>query len=502
MASTVFSAGTTVSSDWLNAANLLAYPVATVAALKQIGSVGQIPLPDGAAVVSLRGYYSNLDGGEGLFLYDSSSSTTADNGLFIAPTLGGGRWKRVYQGQAVNVKWFGAKGDGTTDDTAAVQAALDASLYVYVPLGTFKITAALNLRDGHHVQGAGRDMAVFSKTNYSGAVFSGVDTDDVTLEGFTIAGAGAAVGSGNKGIDIHVSLNEICANIKFADITVTDVNDTGIYAGTCSFVTWSNIKTRNMGFAGIWIDGGDGHHLLNCTTKNDLIGYYINAPSGYGPTTVVATGCYAEQSGAGFKIVGGKCVTLIACGVEAAIDRTPNTQIGYSYWINGGSNIKLLGCLARNDTIGAAITAPFVLIDGSADQVEIDGFQREVSGVYGGPTAELVTSAATAVKLGQSNFTYSKITSGGKILYAQPLTGSATYDAANLADGAGVTTTVTVTGAALGDFAEASLGVSAAGITVTAYVSATDTVSVRIQNESTGAVDLASTTIRARVWKV
>lgn len=79
------------------------------------------------------------------------------------------------------------------------------------------------------------------------------------------------------------------------------------------------------------------------------------------------------------------------------------------------------------------------------------------------------------------------------------LRGSATYDAASLADGAGTTTTVTVTGALVGDFAIASFGVDVAGITVTAYVSAADTVSVRVQNESGGTLDLASTTLRAIV---
>lgn len=79
------------------------------------------------------------------------------------------------------------------------------------------------------------------------------------------------------------------------------------------------------------------------------------------------------------------------------------------------------------------------------------------------------------------------------------LSGSATYDTASLADWEGVTTTVTVTWAAVGDFVLVSIGVDVAGITVTGYVSAADTVSVRIQNESWGTLDLASTTIRARV---
>lgn len=81
------------------------------------------------------------------------------------------------------------------------------------------------------------------------------------------------------------------------------------------------------------------------------------------------------------------------------------------------------------------------------------------------------------------------------------LTGSATYDAPSLVDAAGVTTTVTVTGAALGDFVLVSLSVDLAGITVTGYVSAADTVSVRVQNESGGTVDLASATLRALVFK-
>ncbi len=85
-------------------------------------------------------------------------------------------------------------------------------------------------------------------------------------------------------------------------------------------------------------------------------------------------------------------------------------------------------------------------------------------------------------------------------LFSGLLRGSATYDAANLVDGAGATTTVTVTGAALGDFVVGvSHSVDLAGITVTAYVSAADTVSVRFQNESGGAVDLASGTLRVAV---
>lgn len=81
------------------------------------------------------------------------------------------------------------------------------------------------------------------------------------------------------------------------------------------------------------------------------------------------------------------------------------------------------------------------------------------------------------------------------------LFGSATYDAPSLVDAAGTTTTVAVLGAELGDIVIVSLGVDLAGITTTAYVSASGVVSVRLQNESGGTLDLASTTLRAMVLK-
>jgi hypothetical protein len=76
--------------------------------------------------------------------------------------------------------------------------------------------------------------------------------------------------------------------------------------------------------------------------------------------------------------------------------------------------------------------------------------------------------------------------------------GAVTYNPPSLADGSGVTTTVTVTGAALGDFAEAAFTEDTQGVTVSAWVSAADTVSVRFQNETGGVVDLNQGTLKAR----
>jgi hypothetical protein len=93
-------------------------------------------------------------------------------------------------------------------------------------------------------------------------------------------------------------------------------------------------------------------------------------------------------------------------------------------------------------------------------------------------------------------------TNAWKLISPNVLTGSATFNPSSLDDGAGETTTVTVTGAALGDYAQASFSLDLQGITVTAWVSAANTVSVRFQNETGGTIDLGSGTLRARVVEV
>lgn len=80
-------------------------------------------------------------------------------------------------------------------------------------------------------------------------------------------------------------------------------------------------------------------------------------------------------------------------------------------------------------------------------------------------------------------------------------TGSATYDPPSLSDGTGATTTVAAAGASLGDFAVASFSLDLQGVTVTAWVSSANVVSVRFQNESGGLLDLGSGTLKVRVIK-
>lgn len=111
-------------------------------------------LPDrvgdfGGQIVNCAGYASGYDGGEGRFYWDATSTDTANGGTIFGAS-GTGRWQRIEERERyINVKWFGAKGDNTTDDTAAIQAAFDAvgsfgwGGEVFFPPGVYKITSRL-----------------------------------------------------------------------------------------------------------------------------------------------------------------------------------------------------------------------------------------------------------------------------------------------------------------------------------------------------------------------
>ncbi|MEV8638100.1 hypothetical protein AB0395_41255 [Streptosporangium sp. NPDC051023] len=91
------------------------------------------------------------------------------------------------------------------------------------------------------------------------------------------------------------------------------------------------------------------------------------------------------------------------------------------------------------------------------------------------------------------------LNSSGRVPATQVrLTATATLDFASIAAGAVGTLTVTVTGAATGDFViVAPPGNLNTGLVVCGFVSAADTVTIRVLNGTAGAIDPASST-----WKV
>jgi YD repeat-containing protein len=99
-----------------------------------------IPAP--LTYVRTAGYYAAGDGGGAL--YKRVVSEPAHSGKF--QSADGAWWEIVVGGSGANAKAFGAKGDGTTDDTSTVQAAITAAAGrpVYMPAGTYVITSNVN----------------------------------------------------------------------------------------------------------------------------------------------------------------------------------------------------------------------------------------------------------------------------------------------------------------------------------------------------------------------
>ncbi len=85
------------------------------------------------------------------------------------------------------------------------------------------------------------------------------------------------------------------------------------------------------------------------------------------------------------------------------------------------------------------------------------------------------------------------------LLSPRIIEGSVAYDPPGLAAGEVATTTVSVPGAAVGGFAHVSFDVDVQGVTLTAWVSAADTVSVNFQNGTASAIYIGNGSLRVRV---
>jgi hypothetical protein len=105
--------------------------------------------------------------------------------------------------------------------------------------------------------------------------------------------------------------------------------------------------------------------------------------------------------------------------------------------------------------------------------------------------------------MADTNFDSIVLDTGGITLNSITLTvvgeASETYDAGSIADGNEEVGELTVTGAALGDYTLASITVDVADLAITAAVTAANTVTYQLNNNTGGAIDLASATVKVLV---
>lgn len=165
-------------------------------------AIGLSYVPDSLLYIRTGGYYAAGDGGGAL--YKRVASGTAGPSTIRSAD---GAWWQLAE-DVLNVRIFGAKGDGVTEDTAAFTAAYNAGVaaggaYIDVPAGTFLVGNLFLQTDrsnGVHFRGQGSKVTTvkLKAGSASSGVFifrfaDNVSVSDMTVDGSSVAGTDSAI---------------------------------------------------------------------------------------------------------------------------------------------------------------------------------------------------------------------------------------------------------------------------------------------------------------------
>jgi polygalacturonase len=241
---------------------------------------------------------------------------------------------RVY-----NVRDFGAKGDGTTLDTAALQAAIDACTKdqggtVLVPAGVFVIGSVelkgnvtlhvsasaklLGTNDGkqyHHIDAIPLSGDSTLADGNVGLIFA-VKADNVTIEGHgTIDGQGTQFHSPSRGVmppagisgddrPYHLLFYQ-CNNLTLRDVFLNDSAYHSVRIIQCNFVKAEGLRIYNR------VTGNnDGFHFISCQyvqVSNCTVQSQDDACALFGSCQYFTiTGCFFSTRWSVFRFGGGE----------------------------------------------------------------------------------------------------------------------------------------------------------------------------------------------------
>ena len=156
----------------------------TLADLQRLAPAG---LQDGAARRVL-GYHRAGDGGGGWFRWDAAAEAAPDLGTVFSPAADPktGRWLRIVEGDW-QVKWFGVRADGTSDDGPALERAINASAgrALLLPKGVLRIGAPLSVRvPSYCLRGQQPERAQYGRNNGTILDASAIGRDKWLVERF------------------------------------------------------------------------------------------------------------------------------------------------------------------------------------------------------------------------------------------------------------------------------------------------------------------------------
>lgn len=287
--------------------------------------------------ILLRSYYQGGTTGGGEFVARAGTATD-DGGTICVPTGSSTwYWQRVSLSD-FNVSWFGAVGDSSTDNTTAIQNAMNAaSSYgiatvrfpastgffkcgtIYVPAGVTLMGsnrskslygATVYLRKGSNVVVSPAFDGLWTKQSYfrlwdpdnTGSMISNVWFTNCLIDGTNLALAGKSVGDAIQvrytTFDVHLKGTYIQNYLGAGYSAVSDNTTTG-YLATGVFCTLSQCKIFNCGY-GIYLKGAaadsSDYHLDMVLLDHNNINLYVDGTrsSGMGECHVYARNCRSE----------------------------------------------------------------------------------------------------------------------------------------------------------------------------------------------------------------
>lgn len=235
----------------------------------------------------------------------------------------------------LSVKNYGATGDGTTDDTAAIQAAIDSMTgggVVFMPPGVYKVSDRIHMREGVRLIGAGSALTKIDRP-HTDASMQGIgisNVNNVVIKGIELDGNFDLVGgTSNSGIfiysaedvlleDVHshdwgqypISITHDSARVVCRNCVAEHGGDDAFSIGGSSHdVLLEGCIARdgkglstNLGSAFEVDDGSYNVVLRNCIGEDSLVGFechdhaLTNPPSGLGVHNVTFDGCIARNN--------------------------------------------------------------------------------------------------------------------------------------------------------------------------------------------------------------
>lgn len=134
----------------------------------------------------------------------------------------------ITKGPWADVRAYGATGDGVTDDTGAVQAALNASANVFFPAGTY-VVSNLAPKDNQRIFGDGPSSILVFKPGSTGYMFES-STYTVQFEHLNLSGGSDVDRSGTTtpGTRSGIHMSAISPNSSIVNVSVHGFDNIGI----------------------------------------------------------------------------------------------------------------------------------------------------------------------------------------------------------------------------------------------------------------------------------